>query len=95
MDTGQILKSIGGFIFLLLLIAVSFIVFYIVTIIKGFNAFINIDYHTQKSLWITMLILLILNGTVIGNGVLGIPFLLLLYFVYFNKDVLKIRRGGK
>jgi asparagine N-glycosylation enzyme membrane subunit Stt3 len=81
----------------LVLLALALVIFYIWTVIRGFALLEKINYKTEKTTYFIILSLLILNCTIIGNVVVGVPFFVLIYFVWVSpySDRLKNRSYTK
>ena len=66
----------------LVLLAVAIAIFYLITVIIAIKKLLRTDYKTQKTFYWILLTLIILNCTIIGNVVAGVPFFALIYFTY-------------
>ena len=77
----------------LVLLALALVIFYIWTVIRGFALLEEINYKTEKTTYIIILSLLILNCTIIGNVVVGVTFFVLIYFAWFSPYSERLNRN--
>ena len=78
------------FMIVTFIIGIAILYFFFKTIIRAFQIFSKIKKDKNPTLWWTLLVLLVLNITVIGNSFFALPFIFLVYLVYFHPESLKI-----